>query len=137
MHVVEDRTRRLVRSGLIGAALEQSIGPVRDASAEELDRWSEGDPVDVLELPGEPPFVVIGGVRRPLRGLPVPRRVDAARLATFPQGPQLDVAAANVPRSRYQRAQAAAKGSDVFDRGARLARRGARKAKRLVRRVVK
>lgn len=137
MHVVEDGTRRLVRSGLIGAALEQAMGPVRDATAEELDRWKEGDPVEVLELAGEPPFIVVGGVRRPLRGLPVPHRVDAAGLASFPQGPQLDVAAANVPRSRYQRAQRAAKGSDVFDRGARIARRAARKAKGAVRRVVK
>jgi hypothetical protein len=137
MHVVEDDTRRLVRSGLIAAALEQAMGPVRDASAEELDKWTEGDPVDVLELPDEPPFLVIGGVRRPLRGLPVPHRVDAAGLASFPQGPQLDIAAANVSRARYQRAQAAAKGSDVFDRGARYARRGARKAKSVVRRFVK
>jgi hypothetical protein len=137
MHVVENDTRRLVRSGIIGAALEQAMGPVREASSQELDAWKEGDPVEVLELPEEPPFIVVGGARRPLRGLPVPHRVDAAGLANFPQGPQLDVAAANVSRARYERAQAAARGGDVFDRGAGLVRRVARKAKRTVRRVVK
>jgi hypothetical protein len=138
MHVVEGGSRRIIRSGLIGAALEQAMGPVREVSTEELDRWAEGDPVEVLELPGEAPFVVVGGVRRPLRGFPVPHPVEDAGLAGFPQGPQLDVASANVARSRYQRAQEAARGGgDVFDRGARLARRGARKAKSVVRRFVK
>jgi hypothetical protein len=137
MYLVEDQTKRIVRSGLLAAALEQSLGSARDVSDQDIGRWAEGEPVEVLAIAKEPPFVVVGGSRRPIRGLPLPRTVDSADLEKIPEGPQLDVAAANISRTRYQQAVASrGRGrDDVFDRGARVTRGVARKARRELRRI--
>jgi hypothetical protein len=138
MYLVEDEKKRVVRSGLLAAALEQSLGASRDVADDDLRRWADGDPVEVLELPKQPAFVVVGGKRRPLRGLPAARPVDAGELGSIPEGPQLDIAAANVSRVRYQQVIASRRNDgagDVIDRGARLLRRVARKLKRELRRL--
>jgi hypothetical protein len=102
--LVEGGYRREVRSGLLVAALEQMLGPVEEISNEEGDRWTDGVPVEVLEGPLGPPFVVIGGKRLAVRGLPLPHPVGADQMQLFPQGRELNVAKANVPRVQLQRA---------------------------------
>jgi hypothetical protein len=104
MFVVEGPVRRAVPSGLIAAAIADHFGDPRDARGDELERCSEGPPVEVLEGPRGAPFVVVGGRRLPLRGLPLPHPVTAEEMQSFPEGPELNVAAANVARSRFEEA---------------------------------
>jgi hypothetical protein len=102
--VVDGGQRRAVSSGLLAAALEQRFGTARVLGPEELQRMTAGPPVEVLEGPKGPPFVVVAGKRLPVRGLPVPYPVAAEAIERFAEGPPLDVAGANVPRARYQNA---------------------------------
>src|SRR5690606_6842897 len=85
VYVVEDGRRRRVSAGLLVPALERALGPVRAVSEAELASWTEGVPVEVLEAPSAPPFVVIGGERRSLRGLPLPHTVDEGLLTALPK----------------------------------------------------
>ena len=61
----------------------------------------EGPPVEILEARTGQPFVVIAGVRVPIRNLPLPHPVGASTLDGLPEGPPLDVARAGraAPRS--------------------------------------
>jgi hypothetical protein len=102
--VVEGNRRREVRAGLLIPALEQLLGEARPVDDGELDRWIESAPVEVLEGPRGAPFVIVGGKRWPLRGLPVPYPVGTEQMYLFPEGSELNVAATNVSRSRFQRA---------------------------------
>ncbi|MGH8984409.1 MAG: hypothetical protein ACRDY6_11120 [Acidimicrobiia bacterium] len=102
--VIEGGHRRRVSSGLLVAALEQVFGPARGVDAAEYERWAEMAPVEVLEGPKGGPFVIAGGRRLPIRGLPLPHPVDKEEMDRFPEGPELDVAAANVARARFERA---------------------------------
>lgn len=99
--VVEGERRREIKSGLLAAALEQSIGEAREVGPDELERWTEGAPVEVLEGPKGPAFVVVGCRRLPIRGLPLPHPVSADEMQMFPEGAEINVAAANVARSRF------------------------------------
>lgn len=103
-YLVEGGYRRQVPSGLLRAALERVFGRSHEVSNDEGDRWTDGVPVEVLEGPQGPPFVVVGGKRLPLRGLPLPYPVSADQMHQFPQGPEVDIAQANVSRSQFQRA---------------------------------
>ena len=76
-YLVEGGYRRAVPSGLLVAALERMLGPTHNVSNDEADRWTDGVPVQVLEGPQGPPFVVVGGQRLPIRGLPLPYPVGA------------------------------------------------------------
>jgi hypothetical protein len=102
--LVESGYRREVRSGLLAAALERSVGRSREVSNDEWGRWTDGPPVEVLEGAQGPPFLVVGGKRMPLRGLPLPYPVGTDQVKLFPDGGELNVAEANVSRAQFQRA---------------------------------
>src|SRR4030095_14921011 len=93
-----------VRSGVIGAALEEKLGAARAVKDSEFDRWTDGVPVEPLEGPQGPPFVVVGGRRLSLRGMPLPYPVSGDHIALFPKGPEINVGAANVSRARFREA---------------------------------
>jgi hypothetical protein len=102
--LIEGGYRREVRSGLLLAALERALGSTHPVSNDELARWTAGPPVEVLEGPQGPPFVIVGGKRLPLRGLPLPHPVAAEQVQMFPQGRDLNIAEASVSRVQFQRA---------------------------------
>ena len=70
----------------------------------ELGGWGESAPVEVLEGPKGSPFVIVGGKRWPVRGLPLPHPVSAELMQLFPEGVELNVAASNVSRTQFERA---------------------------------
>jgi hypothetical protein len=105
--LVEGTHRREVRSGILAAGLEQVLGEPRDVTDEELARFTVGVPVEVLEGPSGPAFVVVGGTRWSLRGLPLPHPVSADEMQLFPEGEGIDLATANVSRARYEEARRA------------------------------
>jgi hypothetical protein len=102
--LIEGGYRRPVRSGLLAAALERTFGPRHDVPNDEGDRWTDGVPVEVLEGPHGPPFVITGGKRLALRGLPLPYPVSSEHMQLFPQGRDINVSEANVSRLQFQRA---------------------------------
>lgn len=104
VHLIEGTARRRVKSGLLGAALEERFGPARRVSPTELAAWTEAAAVDVFSAPSGPPVVIIGGRRLPVRGLPVAYPLDPGQAERFPEGDLLDVAAANVPKARWEEA---------------------------------
>ena len=87
--VLEGGRRRPVRSGLLASALEEALGGAADVDDAELDACPEGAPVEVLEGPAGPPFVVVGRRRLPVRGLPLPSPVGADDVLAYPEGPEL------------------------------------------------
>jgi hypothetical protein len=142
--VIEDGYRREVRSGLLAAALEEVLGNGREVKGSEFDRWTDGVPVEVLEGPQGPPFVVVGGKRHPLRGIPLPYPVGGDQMELFPRGPEINVGAANVSRAQFRQAmygryQADRLRSAIARRGVvgtakEVARRATRRARRVSRR---
>jgi hypothetical protein len=102
--LVEGGYRREVPSGLLVAALERLLGRSNEVSNDEGGRWTDGVPVEVLEGPQGPPFVVVGGKRLALRGLPLPHPVGSDQVQLFPPGRDLNIAEANVSRAQFQRA---------------------------------
>jgi len=102
--VVEADRRRSVNSGILAAALEQIIGPPRDVADDELAEWTEWVPVHLLEAATGVPFVVIGGQRHDVTGVPLPFPVDNLQASEFPEGDPLNVAAANISRRRFEEA---------------------------------
>ena len=92
--VVEGNYRRPVKSALLAAALERALDGHRDATDAELEAWTEAVAVEVLEGPKGPPFVVVGGRRLPIRGLPLPYPVSADEMDLLPEGQELNVSAA-------------------------------------------
>jgi len=129
----EDEIRRQVKAGLLLPALEQQLGPRRPVTDAELEAWAVGPPVEVLEAPAGPAFLVVGGERRSLRGLPVPFPVDQDRAARLPDGAELRVLTAWQERSRATGAAPSGRGA-VHDLG-RLAKRAARQGARSVKRI--
>jgi hypothetical protein len=59
--VIEGEYRREVRAGLLVPALERLLGEARPVDDAQLASWSESAPVEVLEGPKGPPFVIVGG----------------------------------------------------------------------------
>jgi hypothetical protein len=102
--LVEGGYRRRVSSGVLAAALERVVGARVEVPNGEEDRWTDGVPVEVLEGPQGPPFVVVGGKRLSLRGLPLPYPVSAEQMQVFAAGRDLNIAEANVSRVQFQRA---------------------------------
>jgi hypothetical protein len=90
--VIEGMVRREVLSGMIVNALSNLLGPVHAVTPEELDRYREGPPVAVLEAGLGRPFVVVGGKRLAIRGLPLPHPVKDEEMLAFPVGEELQVA---------------------------------------------
>ena len=98
--LVDSDGRRKVKSGLLAAALEMELGPMELEGESGYGRAGDALPLEILVGPTCPPYVIVGGLRMTLRGLPVPRAVDAAEEARYPEGKTLDLARANVARSR-------------------------------------
>jgi hypothetical protein len=140
--LVEGGYRREIRSGVIAAALEEKFGAAREVKDSEFDRWTDGVPVEVLEGPQGPPFVVAGGRRLPLRGMPLPYPVSGDQTALFPKGPEVNVGAANVSRARFreamygryqmERLRSAVARKGVVGTAKETARRATRRARRVV-----
>lgn len=99
-YVVEGAAKRRVPSGILAAALEDVLGAPRQLSDTELGSMSDGPPVELFEEPAGKNFVVVGGERFDVRGIPqtYPVEVDAAR--KFPKAGSINAAKANVPRRR-------------------------------------
>ena len=70
--VVEGGMRRPIKAGILIAALTRVLGPPREVSDQDVQRWSEGPPVMVMESGSGPAFLVIGSRRLPLRGCRCP-----------------------------------------------------------------
>ena len=92
-YAIDGEMRRQVKAGMLFAALTRVLGAPRDVSDQDLERWSPGPPVEVLESDSGPAFLVIGGRRLPLRGLPLPYLVSNQDMLLFPEGEELNVAA--------------------------------------------
>jgi GT2 family glycosyltransferase len=142
VYVVEGGRRRRVPGALLLPALERAFGAIRDVSDAELASWDEGVPVEVLEAPSAPPFVVIGGERRSVKGLPLPHLIDDDVVLRLPKGGTLDLSRGRSLR-RGTPATASTRLRRSLDRRGPVgtAKRGvrtvARRAKRTARRVVK
>ncbi len=97
LHLIDGGQRRRIRSGVIVPALEQLLGERTEATDEQFAGWPEGPPVEVLEGSTGPAFLVVGGRRLALRGLPLPHGVEAEVVDRLPEGPTLDVVASLSP----------------------------------------
>lgn len=131
-YVIDGDMRRQVRAGMLFAALSRVIGAPRDVADEELQRWSPGPPVEVLESGTGPAFLVVGGRRLPLRGLPLPYLVSAEDMLLFPEGEELNVAASvrKAPPTRSTRARAVLEQEGPLRGSAKLARKAWRRISR-------
>ena len=100
--VVEGDRKRAVRSGILAAALEATIGPPRAAGDDEMNRLVEGVPVEMFETSSGAPFLVLGGKRYNLRGAPLTFPVENRHASGFAEADEVNVAAANVARRRFE-----------------------------------
>jgi hypothetical protein len=100
--LIDGAYRRRIKAGLLTAALEERLGPRREATDEEFEQWPEGPPVEALEAPSGPPFIVIGGERVPLRGLPLTHPVSAEAAAPFRPGRELSLSPGGLARARLR-----------------------------------
>jgi hypothetical protein len=105
LFVVEGSTKRAVRSGLVAAALEELIGEPTPVSQDDADAYRDGIAIELFEAAAGPPFVVIGGKRHNVHGLPMPYPVDNRQASEFAEGADINVAAANVSRRRFEQAR--------------------------------
>jgi hypothetical protein len=133
MFVVEGTLRREIKSGLIFLALARAFGEPRQMRESELERLEEGPPVEVLEGGTGPAFVVVGGRRWPIRGLPLPYLVSTREMLSVPEAEELNVAAALASPSTQIKRVRAVVAREGFGRGGlmlfgKAARRGWRKA---------
>jgi hypothetical protein len=107
--VVEGTVCRTVKSGLLFSALKRLFGEARDVSDSAVDGWTEGPPVEVFEASSGPPFLVVGGRRLAVHGLPLPYPVSTDEMMLFPEGERLDIAQPGGParpRGRVARLRA-------------------------------
>jgi hypothetical protein len=91
--LVEGPLRRQVKAGMLFVALERVIGSARVMRDAQIDRFTEGPPVEVLEAASGPSFVIVAGRRLPIRGLPLPYPVTEEEKLRFPEGEELRVGA--------------------------------------------
>lgn len=131
-YAIDGDMRRQVKAGMLFTALMRVLGAPRDVSDQELQRWSPGPPVEVLESDSGPAFVVIGGRRLPLRGLPLPYLVSSEDMLLFPEGEELNIAASSrgAPLSRRARARKVLEQEGPVRGGAKLARAAVRRIAR-------
>jgi hypothetical protein len=106
VYVVDGDMRRQVKAGLLAAALTRVLGAPRELGDHELQRWSTGPPVEVMESGTGPAFLIIGGRRLPLRGVPLPYLVSTEDMLLFPEGEELNVSVRRTaPQKRSARAR--------------------------------
>jgi hypothetical protein len=135
--IVEGDRRREVPSSIVAAALAEKLGRTFWADEGEIEHLREGPAVEIYEGPYDPPFVVVGGKRVSIRGLPLPIPVDAEQLHLFPRHEEINLAAANAPRHRVRlqvdrvRSVAEYEGGVVSAAGA-LAARAQKRARRVL-----
>jgi hypothetical protein len=119
---------------MLFAALESLIGTAREVGDAELDRWNEGPPVEVLEAPSGPAFIIVAGRRLTLRGLPLPNPVTTDEMLRFPEGEELRIGAGR-PSSGGRNATFARAGKLLRREG--LARGGTKLLKRGTKKIVR
>lgn len=131
MFVIEGDMRRPVKAGMVFNALTRVLGPPREMTDTDLKRWSSGPPVEVMESGTGPAFVVVGGRRLPLRGLPLPYLVSTEDMLLFPEGEELNVGAAHAaPLGRSARVRKLLKEEGPVRGGAKIARKAIRRVTR-------
>ncbi len=109
--VVEAGTTRMVNPPVLAIALAQVLDHA-DIPEDELRSLPKGPAVTALKATGEPAFVVVGGRRHAIGGLPITRHIDADRYAQFPEGQGLDLLrAASLLQDRRRAATAASAAS--------------------------
>ncbi len=97
--VVEGGRKREVKQRLVADMLASAL-ETRRVGDDELARMDDGVPVDVYQGPEDKPFVVVGGERRALRGVPVAAPVSELHVALFPEGAPLELPARATGRAR-------------------------------------
>ncbi len=131
--VVEGRLRRPVKAGMLTIALARVLGEPRDIPAAELDRFEDGPPVEVIEGASGPPFLLVGGRRWPLRGLPLPFQITNEEMHRFPEARELNIAAViSTSGTRAKRARAVMQREGLVHGSALLANKGMRKVSQKV-----
>ena len=127
-YVVEGNMRRQVKSGILFNALTHVLGAPREMTDRDVERWSTGPPVEVLEAGTGPAFVVVGGRRLPLRGLPLAYLVSTDDMLLFPEGEELNVAAPRpAPPGRVTRARDVIERDGAIRGSAKLVKKAARR----------
>jgi hypothetical protein len=106
LYAIDGDLRREVKAGMLFTALARVLGKPREVSDHELEQWNPGPPVEVLESDSGPAFLVIGGRRLPLRGLPLPYLVSSEDMLLFPEGEELNIGALYRPAAGSRRARA-------------------------------
>jgi hypothetical protein len=134
--LVEGSLRRRVKAGMLFVALEGVMGSARAVADAELERWKEGPPVEVLEAPSGPAFVIVAGRRLTLRGLPLPNPVTTDEMLRFPEGAELRIGASggssSAARGTIAHARALVRREGL---GAALGKVFARGTKKIVRKL--
>jgi hypothetical protein len=126
--VLEGSLRRQVKAGMVTIALARFLGEPRDIAPAELDRFREGPPVEVMEADSGPAFVIVGGRRWPIRGLPLPYRISNEEMHRFPEARELNIASVTGSTgTRIKRARAVLAREGAVRGAATLANKGARK----------
>ena len=92
--LVEGELRRRIKSGLLFAELARALGEPAEIKDSAIAGWREGPPVELLEGGTGRAFIVVGGRRLPIRGLPLPYLVSTEEMLLFPEGEELNVASA-------------------------------------------
>jgi hypothetical protein len=128
-YAIDGNLRRPVKAGMLFSALTRVLGAPREVSDRDLERWSPGPPVEVMESDSGPAFLVVGGRRLPLRGLPLPYLVASEDMLLFPEGEELNIAASSrpAPSSRSARARKVLEKEGPVRGGAKLARAAVRR----------
>jgi hypothetical protein len=131
--VLEGTLRRQIKAGMLTIALARFLGEPREVTAAELDRFDDGPPVEVMEGATGPAFVIVGGRRWTIRGLPLPYLVTNEDMHRFPEARELNLAAAiGTAATRMKRARAVLKREGIVHGGTTLASRGMRKLSRKI-----
>jgi hypothetical protein len=135
--LVEGTLRRAVKAGLIVSALAKAIGPVREVGQSDLNHFGVGPPVEVVEGTSGPAFVVVGGRRLPIRGLPLPYPVSNDDLSVFPMGEELNMSlgALGGGRSPVQRAKELVASEGVVQGAKRMAGKVTRRVRGTVKKA--
>ena len=139
--LVEGPLRRQVKAGMLYVALEGILGAGREVADAELDRWNEGPPVEVLEAPSGPAFIVVAGRRLTLRGLPLPHPVTTEEMLRFPEGEELRIGGGGTgssgSSSSFARASRLVRREGVAGTGTKVLKRGTKKLARMLRGATK